>query len=260
MLTRNHLAYWILGICGLFATLSTANNTPVGKGACGQNKCSRALLKHVDFAVPFCKIFEKTETLSHHKKPCRGCAPSLPHHHRDSIAACFDDTKFPEILSTACKCISKPPHPSTTQLPTHAPTATTAPSSFKLQATGTGTFIDAYYALLSDTGSNDVITFAPDISEGSSFMLSAAGLFESTTTVTEIANIDAGATNEMLFFNPTNQLEGSAFVESVCHVVGGKLVCQTGPAGMFYVCDDDFALQVADVVPTGCHELTLLVV
>jgi hypothetical protein len=77
-----------------------------------------------------------------------------------------------------------------------------------------------------------------------------------------IANIDAEAPNDLLWFDTPAQIEtgiGSPFVEAVCNFVNGFLQCNAGDDTIFEYCASydppGSALIVTTAVDPGCEQI-----
>ena len=92
----------------------------------------------------------------------------------------------------------------------------------------------------------------------------------------EIANIDAGATNETVYFNTAAQIAQASnpgAVAATCNISGGGLSCTDQTTNILFVCTNQLQLQIGHIVPPEfpisgpagstsgpCEEITLTAV
>jgi hypothetical protein len=74
----------------------------------------------------------------------------------------------------------------------------------------------------------------------------------------EIANVNPGATLELLFFNTLIQITQGAFVEAVCNFVNGFLQCNDAGDTIFEYCGPDNGLIITTAVSSDCEQIQLV--
>lgn len=152
--------------------------------------------------------------------------------HRDTV---HKDGKYKTSMSPflasivpiqTTKTASKSTTASSTKTTTKSSTSPTCTAgterSFLLRASGSGTTDNGQYVLQPNTGGSDVVTFGPQ-SAATPFLINEAGQLVDLSC--EIANIDAGAPDETVFFTSAADIATNNYVAAACNIASGTLQC-----------------------------------
>jgi hypothetical protein len=99
------------------------------------------------------------------------------------------------------------------------------------------------------------VTFANDVTAATPFTFNDACNLVGFNG--EIANTDAGAVDETIFFNTDAQIAAQGYVPAICNIANNALTCTAQTAKTLYVCSTLLQLQIAVTVPAGCSAVKL---